>query len=95
MSLDPERLARALARMAGGASLTLSNLVRLSGGANMESWSFDWGGAGYVLRRAPSAALGFAALVCRLCIAWVFGARPLATLGHGRFGPNAGLGPRR
>ncbi|NBR31845.1 MAG: phosphotransferase family protein, partial [Sphingomonadaceae bacterium] len=57
MSLDPERLARALARMAGGASLTLSNLVRLSGGANMESWSFDWGGAGYVLRRAPSAAM--------------------------------------
>ncbi len=55
MSLDPELLARALARMAGGASLPLSNLVRLSGGANMESWSFDWGGAGYVLRRAPSA----------------------------------------
>lgn len=55
MSLDPDKLARALARMAGGASLALSNLVRLSGGANMESWSFDWGGAGYVLRRAPSA----------------------------------------
>ena len=55
MSLDPDKLARALARMAGGASLNLSNLVRLSGGANMESWSFDWGGAGYVLRRAPSA----------------------------------------
>lgn len=55
MSLDPDTLARALARMAGGASLPLSNLVRLSGGANMESWSFDWGGAGYVLRRAPSA----------------------------------------
>lgn len=55
MSLDPDKLARALARMAGGASLPLSNLVRLSGGANMESWSFDWGGAGYVLRRAPSA----------------------------------------
>lgn len=55
MSLDPDKLARALARMAGGASLPLSNIVRLSGGANMESWSFDWGGAGYVLRRAPSA----------------------------------------
>lgn len=55
MSLDPELLARALARMAGGATLPLSNLARLSGGANMESWSFDWGGAGYVLRRAPSA----------------------------------------
>lgn len=55
MSLDPDKLARALARMAGGASLPLSNIVRLTGGANMESWSFDWGGAGYVLRRAPSA----------------------------------------
>jgi len=55
VSLDPELLARALARMAGGATLPLSNLARLSGGANMESWSFDWGGAGYVLRRAPSA----------------------------------------
>lgn len=55
MSLDPDILAKALARMAGGAALPLSNLARLSGGANMESWSFDWGGAGYVLRRAPSA----------------------------------------
>jgi aminoglycoside phosphotransferase (APT) family kinase protein len=54
MSLDPERLARALARMAGGVELPLEHLGRLSGGANMESWSFDWGGAGYVLRRAPS-----------------------------------------
>ena len=27
---------------------------RLSGGASMESWSFDFGGAGYILRRAPS-----------------------------------------
>ncbi|MDO9368307.1 MAG: phosphotransferase family protein [Sphingopyxis sp.] len=33
----------------------LSGLSRLSGGANMESWAFDWAGAGYVLRRAPSA----------------------------------------
>ncbi len=55
MSLNPDILSKALARMAGGASLPLSNLGRLSGGANMESWSFDWGGAGYVLRRAPSA----------------------------------------
>jgi aminoglycoside phosphotransferase (APT) family kinase protein len=54
MSLEPERLARALARMAGGVELPLEHLGRLSGGANMESWSFDWGGAGYVLRRAPS-----------------------------------------
>jgi aminoglycoside phosphotransferase (APT) family kinase protein len=55
MSLDPARLGAALARMAGGVTLPLANLIRLSGGANMESWSFDWGGAGYVLRRAPSA----------------------------------------
>ncbi|WP_374524516.1 phosphotransferase family protein [Sphingopyxis sp.] len=33
----------------------LAGLVRLSGGANMESWAFDWAGAAYVLRRAPSA----------------------------------------
>ncbi|MGN6691715.1 MAG: phosphotransferase [Sphingopyxis sp.] len=33
----------------------LSNLGRLSGGANMESWAFDFAGAPYVLRRAPSA----------------------------------------
>lgn len=33
----------------------LAGLMRLSGGANMESWAFDWAGRGYVLRRAPSA----------------------------------------
>lgn len=33
----------------------LSGLSRLSGGANMASWAFDWDGAAYVLRRAPSA----------------------------------------
>jgi aminoglycoside phosphotransferase (APT) family kinase protein len=33
----------------------LSALARLSGGANMESWAFDWAGSSYVLRRAPSA----------------------------------------
>ncbi len=54
MSLDPTLLAHALARMAGGVELPIEHLGRLSGGANMESWSFDWGGAGYVLRRAPS-----------------------------------------
>lgn len=54
MSLDPKRLGAALARMGGGAIMPLANLARLSGGANMESWSFDWGGAGYVLRRAPT-----------------------------------------
>ena len=33
----------------------LAGLVRLSGGANMESWAFEWAGGAYVLRRAPSA----------------------------------------
>lgn len=33
----------------------LTGLTRLSGGANMESWAFDWAGGAYVLRRAPSA----------------------------------------
>jgi aminoglycoside phosphotransferase (APT) family kinase protein len=33
----------------------ITGLARLSGGANMESSSFDFGGYGYVLRRAPSA----------------------------------------
>lgn len=36
---------------------TVEHLTRLTGGANMESWSFDYDGAGYVLRRAPSGAL--------------------------------------
>lgn len=40
-------------RVAGAGDL--SNLTRLSGGANMESWAFDWGRGAYVLRRAPSA----------------------------------------
>lgn len=33
---------------------TVQNLARLSGGATMESWSLDYAGEGYVLRRAPS-----------------------------------------
>src|SRR3546814_10392483 len=43
-----------MSRIAGPG--TLSGLSRLSGGANMESWAFEWAGEGYVLRRAPSAA---------------------------------------
>lgn len=49
------RLAAAMDRMTGD-SAAIENLDRLSGGANMESWSFDRAGKGYVLRRAPSAA---------------------------------------
>lgn len=46
-------LSAAMARLAGPGDM--ARLERLSGGANMESWSFDWNGGGYVLRRAPSA----------------------------------------
>ncbi len=53
----PTLLAAFMARTIGSGDL--SGLVRLSGGANMESWAFDWSTAdqsrAYVLRRAPSA----------------------------------------
>ncbi len=59
MTTDAEfqtRLAAVLSRLSAGHIICLD---RLSGGANMESWSIDWGlpGAtkGYILRRAPSA----------------------------------------
>lgn len=42
-----------MTRIVGPGALT--GLARLSGGANMESWAFDWAGGAYVLRRAPSA----------------------------------------
>lgn len=42
-----------MTRIAGTGDL--GGLARLSGGANMESWAFDWAGRAYVLRRAPSA----------------------------------------
>ncbi|SNS67368.1 phosphotransferase family protein [Sphingopyxis indica] len=42
-----------MSRVAGPGEL--SGLERLSGGANMESWAFDWAEEAYVLRRAPSA----------------------------------------
>lgn len=42
-----------MTRIAGTGDL--AGLARLSGGANMESWAFDWAGGAYVLRRAPSA----------------------------------------
>ena len=40
---------------ATGVDAAVENMTRLSGGANMESSSFDHAGSGYVLRRAPSA----------------------------------------
>ena len=48
-----DALANFMSRVSGPGAL--SGLGRLSGGANMESWAFEWAGAGYVLRRAPSA----------------------------------------
>lgn len=42
-----------MSRVAGPGEL--AGLARLSGGANMESWAFDWADGAYVLRRAPSA----------------------------------------
>lgn len=51
----PAKLAAVMDRIAGDKA-AIENLGRLSGGANMESWSFDRAGKGYVLRRAPSAA---------------------------------------
>ena len=47
-------LAILMERIAGQGEI--SALQRLSGGANMESWAFDWAGKSYVLRRAPSSA---------------------------------------
>ncbi len=51
------RLSAVLARVVPG---RLGAIDRLSGGANMESWSIDWAAAdgmahGFILRRAPSA----------------------------------------
>lgn len=52
-----ELLAVVMTRAVGNGAL--SGMARLSGGASMESWAFDWGDpaeqSGYVLRRAPSA----------------------------------------
>jgi aminoglycoside phosphotransferase (APT) family kinase protein len=53
MTIDLSQLTAFLTRSLGPGEL--DHLARLSGGANMESWSFDWAGEGYVLRRAPSA----------------------------------------
>lgn len=58
-----ERLLRALMDTAQGSSVkgaSIAGLHRLSGGANMETWSFDWVTAGatdaLILRRLPGAA---------------------------------------
>lgn len=43
------------ARRCLGGTAAVENLHRLTGGANMESWSFDFDDQGYVLRCSPSA----------------------------------------
>lgn len=50
----PASLSRFVQRGLGGNG-TVEDVKRLSGGANMESWSFDYAGQGYVLRFSPSA----------------------------------------
>ncbi len=54
MSDITKALEAAMARITG-TTTAVQNFARLSGGANMESSSFDYDGVGYVLRRAPSA----------------------------------------
>ncbi|HEV7313992.1 MAG TPA: phosphotransferase family protein, partial [Sphingopyxis sp.] len=54
MTTFADLLSALMSRVAGSGEL--SELCRLSGGANMESFAFAWGGEAYVLRRAPSAA---------------------------------------
>ena len=44
---------RAMERLSGDLGGELSNLTRLSGGASQETWSFDAGGAGFIVRRTP------------------------------------------
>ncbi len=52
-----EGLADGLGRVMGrtGRAGPVIGLLRLSGGANMQSWRFEVGGEAFVLRRAPSA----------------------------------------
>ena len=55
MSADfASKLSRFVQRGLGKAG-AIDDLKRLTGGANMESWSFDYAGQGYVLRFSPSA----------------------------------------
>lgn len=57
MDDDRADIAAALGQVMARAGLgnRVTDLRRLSGGANMESWRFACGGGHYVLRRAPSA----------------------------------------
>ncbi len=50
------KLRQYVQRNLGGVGV-IDDIKRLSGGANIESWSFDYAGQGYVLRRSPFADL--------------------------------------
>ncbi len=57
MTDDIENALRSAMFRLTGAEEEVADCRRLSGGASMESWSFDFAGGEYVLRRAPSDAL--------------------------------------
>lgn len=53
---SPDEISTLLTELLGdtlGPEMELTNLRRLNGGASMESWSFDNGDRGYILRRLP------------------------------------------
>ncbi|MCX7284588.1 MAG: phosphotransferase [Novosphingobium sp.] len=84
------------AGIAAAGSAAVSGLMRLSGGANMESWLFACAGQRFVLRRAPSAEwiaarpldmAGEAELIRRACAAGVPAPQVIAELV-----PDDGLG---
>ncbi len=57
MSADFARCIAHFVQRSLGGTATVENLQRLTSGANMESWSFNYEGQGYVLRHSPSADL--------------------------------------
>jgi aminoglycoside phosphotransferase (APT) family kinase protein len=90
-----DRLNRAMLRITGAPN-DLSNLTRLSGGAVMESWSFDWGGTGLILRRAPSSEMmadrPFGHDVEAALVQWVFAKGVRAPEVIGELADEDGLG---
>lgn len=93
--MDVSRLAAALARLSGAAA-PVEGLIRLSGGANMESWAFMAGGRACVLRRLPNgdgagaAGIGMAAEAAVLRLAAARGLKVPALVGE--LAPQDGLG---
>lgn len=89
-----ERVDALARRVLGGPA---SALARLTGGASLELWSFDAGGAGYVLRRAPEGRrfgeMGTLPLATEAALVRAAGAAgvPTATVAH-VLGAEDGLG---